>query len=222
MRRKWTCCFEIGNLTAATLLLERRKYIWSEGVECFHSSNRVAAVPMCQCVRAWTLKRLREHPIIPIQNQTITFVRSSFEDEWKNMEEHAMIYSRCTCGPAVSKMAISPLTSLIRFMKMTFEARVIKNAAILGPFIWQKYTYGTYVIFHRLLLICIYCMSWFYAWRFDRSQLWWRTVVPLHCLHLMRTQYKQYCIPLALDFATATRYHGFSRLSLLSFESARA
>ena len=100
-------------------------------------------------------------------------------------------------------------TSLTRVMKITFEARVIKNAAILGPFIWQTYTLHVHtsniiLYYSSFDLICIYCISWFCARRFDRTwsrnQFWWRIVVPLYWLHLMRTQYKQCCTPLALYF----------------------
>ena len=143
------------------------------------------------------------------------------------MEEDAMIYSRCTCGPAVSKMIkngnLTAPTSLIRFMKLTFEARVIKNAAILGPFIWQKYTC---VILHRLLLICIHNAA-FPDFALDVSTevevgiscddgLWFHCIA---CIWWERNTSNAAPRSLSL-FSTATRYPAFSRLSILSFESA--
>ena len=73
-----------------------------------------------------------------------------------------------------------------------------------GRHIYIRQIYSNIIIYCSFDLICIYCISWFCAWRFDRNwsrnQLWCWIVVPLHCLHLMRTQYKQCCTPLALYF----------------------
>ena len=75
---------------------------------CFHSSNRVACGPHVPMREGLNFEAAQGTPHNSYSKPS-NFVRSSFEWRVEDMEEHAMIYSRCTCGPAVSKMAIWPL-----------------------------------------------------------------------------------------------------------------